>query len=138
VTSNDVTVDLRLPRVAFLDVVFTSDPVPDRPVGYQPRRRHSNKCNGRVATEWCYHNLHCMGCGMVVPTRGYVGCGECGHVYRTRWHLLYAYWGVFLPIWWHDWRHPMFPGFRSRWYDVFRGRLRPSRIYFCQCCLHDL
>lgn len=48
--------------------------------------------------------------------RHYIWCLECGHPYRTRWHLWLAYAWRFG----HIWRIP-----------------RPSRISFCQCCSHD-
>jgi len=63
----------------------------------------------------------CLGCGQRQPDRGYIQCFECGHVYRTRWHLLAAYWRA--------------AGLRHALKSL---RLRPSGISFCQCCIHDL
>lgn len=66
---------------------------------------------------------HCVSCHTDQPGRGYIRCFECGHTYRTRWHLLAAYWRIVLQMdGWQWWRSL---------------RLRPSRIYFCQCCIHD-
>lgn len=77
---------------------------------------------------------HCWSCHRDQPRRGYIRCFECGHTYRTRWHLLGAYRH-------RRWRSRHFgqggiPDI-SPWAAFFRGWWRPSRISFCQCCIHD-
>lgn len=66
---------------------------------------------------------HCLSCHEDQPARGYIRCFECGHTYRTRWHLLVAYWLIVLRI--------------DGWNARRSLRLRPARIAFCQCCIHD-
>jgi hypothetical protein len=74
----------------------------------------------------------CQVCGKTwYGTRCYVLCFECGHVYRTRWHLLAAYRHMRLA----SWRRY---GHESHWaWAYLCGWWRPSRISFCQCCIHD-
>ena len=67
---------------------------------------------------------HCWSCHRDQPRRGYIRCFECGHTYRTRWHLLAAYWRIVLQM----------DGWLGAWRAV---RVRPGRISFCQCCIHD-
>lgn len=70
--------------------------------------------------------------------RLYIRCFECCHPYRTRWHLLFAFWREWIPIWWRDWRMSgVSSAWRTRWWHLFRGWYRPGRIPFCQCCTHD-
>ncbi len=76
--------------------------------------------------EWCCGVCHERG------GRAYIRCYECGHPYRTRWHLLLAYWREHTAIWWRCRRDN--PG---RWWHVLPGWWRPSTITFCQCCTHD-
>lgn len=49
---------------------------------------------------------YCFGCYRRQPRgRCYLTCGECGHRYRTRWHLFLLWrWG-FTKVWWLDWYH---------------------------------
>jgi hypothetical protein len=63
-------------------------------------------------------------------SRCYIQCFECGHVYRTRWHLWLAYWREVLTY------RRIFPKEYSL-LRVFRGTWRPGLVNFCQCCLHD-
>ena len=61
------------------------------------------------------------------PSSYYVSCFECRHYYRTRWHLAAAYLRRIVEdrMWW-----------AIHW-QTLRRVLRPSRIFFCQCCSHD-
>lgn len=89
--------------------------------------------------EWCCSRCH-MG-----HHRVYLRCPECGHPYRTRWHLWLAYLRVHRRLWWRDlhavgWAQPtglapVFP--RTRWWHLFAATWRPGRVRFCQCCTHD-
>lgn len=79
---------------------------------------------------------HCLSCHEDQPRPFYIWCFECGHTYRTRWHLLVAYrvkrWQVrraYRTIDPDD-REPV-------WSVLLGGWWRPSRISFCQCCIHD-
>lgn len=54
----------------------------------------------------------------------YIWCLECGHPYRTRWHLFVA--------WLRKSRQLGYS-----WWIVARTARRPGRITFCQCCSHD-
>lgn len=75
----------------------------------------------------------CEACGKTwYAGRCYIRCLECGHVYRTRWHLWLAYWREFLTY------RRTFPEEKYSLLRVFLAVLRrPSKVYFCQCCLHD-
>lgn len=97
-------------------------------------------CPQRHPHEWCCGRCHAG------DERAYVRCGECGHPYRTRWHLWFAYLREHVLAWWWEmhtvrWRQPsglapVFP--RTRWWDLFDMRCwRPGRVFFCQCCTHD-
>jgi hypothetical protein len=57
----------------------------------------------------------CDACGRTwYAGRCYRQCAECGHVYRRTFPGEYS-----LPrVVWETWR-------------------RPSKVYFCQCCIHD-
>ena len=73
----------------------------------------------------------CAGCHELMPKRGYQHCAECGHVYRTRWHLLAVYRS-------ERWQYSRtFPGEYGLLRLLFGGPWRPSKINFCQCCIHD-
>jgi hypothetical protein len=104
-----------------------------RPTRVCPHTDEHHWCHGRV----CHaRNARC-----------YIRCGECGHPYRTRWHLLAAYRAVIMRDWWQEWRHgrPRYIGniifgvspWMTRWYEPVANTWRPSKIYFCQCCTHD-
>lgn len=96
--------------------------------------------------QWC-----CSRCHEVDLPRLYIRCLECCHPYRTRWHLLFAYWRAHVRHWWREWRTDQPSGGRllidalelgfewrpTRWWHIFHGYWRPSRIPFCQCCIHD-
>lgn len=74
----------------------------------------------------------CDACGRTwYAGRCYRQCAECGHVYRTRWHLWLAYWREFLAY------RRTFPGEYSLPRVVWETWRRPSKVYFCQCCIHD-
>jgi len=64
--------------------------------------------------------LTCFGCGEVVPTRYRECCSECGHTWRWGWRLSLAD----ALVWWRLDRR-----LRIR---------RPSRVWVCPCCSHDL
>lgn len=79
---------------------------------------------------WCHMEPE------TIPKNVYRVCLECGHV-STRWTLLRAYWRESNPkraisclgddetLW------------QKARYFVHRYTRRPSRIYFCQECIHD-
>jgi hypothetical protein len=78
---------------------------------------------GVVACQACDHTWYAGRC--------YIQCAECGHVYRTRLHLLLAYrWAMWRSY--REWKDGV-----TAWSALTRGAWRPSRIYFCQCCIHD-
>lgn len=77
---------------------------------------------------------HCWSCHRDQAGRAYIVCFECGHAYRTRWHLLAAYrrgrWRS------RHFGHGGVPDI-TPWVALLRGWWRPSQISFCQCCIHD-
>lgn len=89
----------------------------------------SDKCAG----------IHCHWHNVDEPGPGYLGCFECGHLYRTAGDLRRRYrqqlrdmipppalrWGR-LQLWWFHWLPQLWP-----WWP------RIQRIYFCQECAHD-
>ena len=76
--------------------------------------------------------VECHACGQAWLIRGwYVRCFECGHVYPTRWHLLLEYRWERLRYW------RTFRQDYSLARIVFGPIWRPSKIVYCQCCLHD-
>ena len=82
-----------------------------------------------MRTVW---TLTCEGCQQRrTLRRWYLRCFECGHVYRTRWHLLGAYWRE---MWTYS---RIFPKGYSLPRLIVNTWRRPGKIYFCQCCLHD-
>lgn len=80
-------------------------------------------------TEACYP-IHCHEHQVDEPGPGFLGCGECGHLYRTRGELRRAYrrefWRVSRTF--HD------PLWRRAWRVL---TVREKHIYFCQHCIHD-
>lgn len=77
---------------------------------------------------------HCVSCHRRVPERGYyIACGECGHAYATRWRLLWDY----RVKRWQVGRRSTFLPREGWWLSLLGGWWWPSRIYFCQCCIHD-
>lgn len=57
--------------------------------------------------------------------RPYIVCFECGHIYKTRWHLAWV--AAVTMLRFHN-------GYlRRNWKWV----MFPSRISFCQECIHD-
>lgn len=81
----------------------------------------------------------CQACGETwYAGRCYLQCAECGHVYRTRWHLLAA-------VRRNLWRARHFRGALlnmeplgiSWWRILLGGPWLPSKVYSCQCCTHD-
>lgn len=77
--------------------------------------------------------IECLGCWKVwyAGRRRYLQCFECQHVYRTRWHLLWAY----RVESWRAWR--LWPDEQPLRVALFGRVWRPSKITFCQCCIHD-
>lgn len=76
---------------------------------------------------------HCWACGRRVAMSYRVCCAECGHTWRWRWMLsVHDAW-----TWWQlgqkmgDW------DFHTPWWRRIKVR-RPSAIYACPCCSHDL
>lgn len=74
-------------------------------------------------------DYHCYSHGVDEPGEGYIGCYECGHLYRTARDLRRAYRRQVM-------RGPMFG--MSKWRCRWRAlTVRASKIYFCQECIHD-
>ncbi len=97
-------------------------------------------------SEWCA-DVHCYSHSVDEDTTGaYIVCFECGHVYKTRRSLTWAYrkefWRVSSP---HSlpaapdgvWGAPATrgPAFAERLWHVLT--IRASKIPFCQECMHD-
>jgi hypothetical protein len=85
----------------------------------------SNDCNA----DHCYSHM------VDEPGSGYLLCGECGHLYRTKGELRRAYRREFLRINSHGWfgmeRLPRW----KVWWKILT--IREKDIYFCQHCIHD-
>lgn len=97
---------------------------------------------------------YCWSCHRRQPgnglTVGHTGCGECGHLWRTGAHLMVHHAWVHARLWWVDWRRrrggtwteppaPWPDGWpRTRLWHLVRAFRRPSRIWVCPCCAHDL
>jgi len=77
-----------------------------------------------------WHDTHCWACGRRVPTRYRACCAECGHTWRWKWllslHDARRYWQM-TEDGWHWWQ--VFQRVRPR---------RPSKVWVCPCCSHDL
>ena len=73
-------------------------------------------------------SVHCHWHNVDEPGTGYIGCGECGHLYRTACELRRAYRREVL--------RPSF-GVPLRWRLWRVLTIRASRISFCQECIHD-
>lgn len=73
--------------------------------------------------------IHCHWHGVDEPGTGYIGCPECGHLYRTAGELRRAYRRQVLSMPRYD-----VPRWRIRWAAL---TVRASRIGFCQECIHD-
>lgn len=75
----------------------------------------------------------CQACGREMPKRYRVACAECWHVWRFGWLLSLAdaraYWQATRPLGPWDLDPP--------WYARIRI-LRPSKVWVCPCCAHDL
>lgn len=85
----------------------------------------------------------------------YIACLECGHAYHTKWSLWRAYqrakWSMARSAWrarprrWRALRGPVDPWgpplgdnpIGITWDAVLTLSRRPSKIYFCQECVHD-
>lgn len=79
-------------------------------------------------TEECL-SVHCYSHMVDEEGSAYIGCYECGHLYRTAGALRRAYRrevlrlpGHGIPFWWRLWR---------------ALTIRASQITFCQQCIHD-
>lgn len=88
------------------------------------------------------HPVHCWSCHRDGPKRAKVACGECWHAWRWGWMLsVHHLWcglqmGPWMPGPW---------GIRAPWWRLDRWAVRiwysltrPSKIYVCPCCAHDL
>lgn len=82
----------------------------------------------------------CVACHHELPTVAAVQCGECAHAWRWEWILsLHDAWLTWrLGGWLADgWGTPA-PWWRlDRLHTRIRIR-RPSKIWVCPCCSHDL
>lgn len=81
--------------------------------------------------------VHCWGCGRDGPERWAMSCGECFHSWRWKWLLVpHDAWK-----WWKVSRQSRLcldMGYPSlRLWQRIRFR-RPSEIWVCPCCAHDL
>lgn len=80
--------------------------------------------------------LHCFACGHPLPYRAAIQCAECAHAWRWGWILsLHDAWVV-----WKIGRRnnlDLLMGSRIRLRDRIRIR-RPSKVWVCPCCAHDL
>ena len=79
------------------------------------------------------HPVHCWGCHRDGPKRARAWCGECWHAWRWAWLLSLSdarlSWRLGKPLGAWDVRLP--------WWRRIRVR-RPSKIWVCPCCAHDL
>jgi hypothetical protein len=96
----------------------------ERPVNTEPHE----------VTDACF-TFHCHWCNVDEPGNGYILCGECGHLYRTKGELRRAYRRAILSL---DRR--TFLGIKPMprwkiWWKVLT--IRAKNIYFCQYCIHD-
>jgi len=87
--------------------------------------------------------LHCFACSHELPVRAAVQCGECAHAWRWGWLLSLRHvwldvrrgphlndgWGTRAPWWRLDRWVALLPYVHPR---------RPSHIWTCPCCAHDL
>lgn len=96
---------------------------------------------------------HCYSHHIDEPATGaYIVCFECGHVYRTAFELWWQHLRQAARLARRDLRHPLNPPWWTeldipKWQRGRRAALamvahavvcRPSRISFCQHCIHDL
>lgn len=85
--------------------------------------------------------IHCYIHNVDEPGPGYLGCGECFHLYRTRRDLRRAYRAM---IWQTTKRSDLrlFIGDAWRWswwrFVWHMITLRVGKIYYCPECSHDL
>ena len=77
--------------------------------------------------------VHCCRCGKDGPRKWSAVCGECFHAWRWGWllslHDARTSWRVGRPL--GPWDHSV------PWWRRLRLR-RPSRIWVCPCCSHNL
>jgi hypothetical protein len=94
------------------------------PERIQRKRVNCVRSDGYISHPYCCRHV----CHEVeIDTyRHYLWCLECGHPYRTRWHLAIAYA-----------RKGRELGIQRRWLRTLVAFLQPSQIFFCQCCSHD-
>jgi hypothetical protein len=77
-----------------------------------------------------YYAVHCAFCHKKVPIPFRIHCAECGHTWRWGWQLSLhdtrRYWEMTRGGW--------------RWWQVLErfSPRRPSNIWVCPCCSHDL
>lgn len=91
-------------------------------IGVVNRRCRAAAAAGDADHQWCCRTCH------DTAGRAYRRCYECGHPYRTKWHLLAAYRAA---------RPAVRPPEIGWWRALLGGHWRPARIGFCQCCIHD-
>jgi hypothetical protein len=84
---------------------------------------------------------HCAACGKESPYRAAVQCGECAHAWARGWllslHDLRTRWRYIGPTLNDGW------GTRAPWWRLDRLHTglklyRPSKVWVCPCCSHDL
>lgn len=78
------------------------------------------------ATHHC-EPVHCFFHHIDEAGDGYLRCGECFHLWRSKGELTAEYRREF-------WRHNMQPWWRKAWHVI---TVRADKIAFCQWCLHD-
>lgn len=70
---------------------------------------------------------HCHSHGVDEPGPGHLGCGECGHLYRTA-----------RALWWANVRAAWSPYADALHRTLIALVTPPGRIYTCAHCGHDL
>jgi hypothetical protein len=89
-------------------------------------------------------NIHCFIHMVDEPGDGYLTCGECFHLFRTRRALRAAERAQLRDDWRHPWSRPTWRRRRypataltvSRWVRHYLT-IRAGRIYSCPLCAHD-
>lgn len=80
-----------------------------------------------IGAPLCDTGLHCHSCGVDEDGPAYIGCGECGHLYRRASDLRRAYRRGARRVYG-----------RGMWWWRFRANFRRARdIFWCQECSHD-
>jgi hypothetical protein len=85
-----------------------------------------------------YYLTHCASCGKKNPPRFTIHCGECFHPYLTnKIGLVIHDFLIRVRLEWEIHKHPLFDDDRKFNWRWLLPR-RPSKIFVCPCCDHDL